>query len=829
MKKALLLLSLFLNILNLQAQNNYSSNIDGEITCQLCPEKNVPFANVAIKGSGIGSAADENGLFIIKDIAPGTYTLTATAVGFKPQEKEVKLNAAQRVNVRFNLEEDHINLSHVVISGTRYEMDRDESPVMVNVIDDHIFKATQSVSLSEGLGFQPGLRIENNCQNCGFMQVRMNGLEGHYSQILVNSRPIFSALQGVYGIDQIPAGMIERVEVVRGGGSALFGGNAIAGTINIITKDPVVNTYQLKSQLQLIDGEVPEYNLNAHISLVSDDLKTGVNLYGIHRQRDFYDANADGFSEITLLENTTLGGKTYLKPNKYSKLNLDFHVINDFRRGGNQFNLPAHQTDVTEQVQHQIAGGGISYEQYNKSMTNKLAAYSTLQIITRDSYYGAGGNLENLNTNEYYQDQDGSFISISDYLRSEWNREPSAEEVALAEDNLRLMLKEKAASYYGKTTDLSWVSGIQFSQSLSKGNFIGGLEYRLNDVLDEMPGYNRLIDQQVSNLGSYLQYEYKPWRKLTILTGLRYDYNHIDGQYNIYESSHQTEVNLHVLNPRLNILYKPRPDLQIRGSYARGFRTPQAFDEDLHIETVGGGAQFIRMGNNLRAETSDAYTLSTELKPQGRQQFSILLEGFYTRLYNPFINVGILDGDNTTPDILEKQNALEDAIVAGINLETRYAPSRKFNLLLGGTAQMARYDQPIELYSSEETDGSSIASDQILRTPNLYSYIVGTYRFNHVWELNLSGNYTGSMQQPYESGLQRPLGIYTTSDFMEINTNISYKIPVNEMNLEIQAGIQNMFNSFQNDFDFGMDRDVAYMYGPVRPRTFILGVKIGNL
>ena len=98
-----------------------------------------------------------------------------------------------------------------------------------------------STDLAKSLSYQSGLRVENNCQNCGFPQVRINGLEGPYSQILINSRPVVSALSGVYGLEQIPVSMIDRVEVVRGGGSALFGANAVGGTINIITKDPVNN------------------------------------------------------------------------------------------------------------------------------------------------------------------------------------------------------------------------------------------------------------------------------------------------------------------------------------------------------------------------------------------------------------------------------------------------------------------------------------------------------------------------------------------------------------------------------------------------------------
>lgn len=103
-----------------------------------------------------------------------------------------------------------------------------EAPTLVNVVDNSIFVKTVSPTLADGLVFQPGVRVENDCQSCGFSQARINGLEGHYSQILIDSRPIFSSLAGVYGLEQIPATMIERVEVVRGGGSALFGASAMS-------------------------------------------------------------------------------------------------------------------------------------------------------------------------------------------------------------------------------------------------------------------------------------------------------------------------------------------------------------------------------------------------------------------------------------------------------------------------------------------------------------------------------------------------------------------------------------------------------------------------
>ena len=94
--------------------------------------------------------------------------------------------------------------------------------------DANIFGDVQS----EGLNFQPGLRIETDCQTCNYSQLRMNGLGGGYSQILINSRPIFSPLTGLYGLEQIPTEMVERIEVVREGASAFYGSSAIGHRSN---------------------------------------------------------------------------------------------------------------------------------------------------------------------------------------------------------------------------------------------------------------------------------------------------------------------------------------------------------------------------------------------------------------------------------------------------------------------------------------------------------------------------------------------------------------------------------------------------------------------
>ena len=144
------------------------------------------------------------------------------------------------VEVNFEIVPDAFMLDQVVVTGSKSEQKRRNSPALVSVAGSKLFDLVGACSLADGLSFQPGVRVENDCQNCGFTQVRINGLDGHYSQILMNSRPVFSALAGVYGLEQIPANMIDRVEIMRGGGSALFGSSAIGGTVNIIDRKSVV-------------------------------------------------------------------------------------------------------------------------------------------------------------------------------------------------------------------------------------------------------------------------------------------------------------------------------------------------------------------------------------------------------------------------------------------------------------------------------------------------------------------------------------------------------------------------------------------------------------
>ncbi|MEN8815833.1 MAG: TonB-dependent receptor [Nonlabens sp.] len=782
--KKIFTLILFFTLTAVIAQTK-ETTISGTVTSTEIP---VSFASIFIKNTSIGTSADENGKYKLK-IPAGIQTITVQSQGFRSQSKTITIIEGINQQLNFALVEDALGLEGIVVSATRNRISKKKAPVIVNVLSPKLFAATQSISIADGLNYQPGVRVETNCQNCGFTQVRLNGLEGQYTQILVNSRPVFSALNSVYGLEQIPVSIIDRVEVVRSGGSALFGSNAIAGTINVITKQPVNNTWEIGSNFSFINGETLDRNVNLNASIVSEDLMSGVTVYGIFRDRDAFDANDDGFTEITKLTNNSLGTKAFIKPNDNSRVGFDFTGIREYRRGGDRLDLAPQFTDITEELDHNTVFTGVDYEIFDDARENSATAYMSVQHTDRDSYYGGLGG-----------------------------RRTRADSL-LANNAL------------GRTTDLALVAGTKYTHNFKRDVITTGIEYQLNDTNDVIPGYNKLVDQEVNSIGLYAQYEWKPFDKFTALVGARMDHVNVDGLYKIQNIERLYNVSETVLNPRLTVLYNINDALQFRGGYARGFRAPQAFNEDLHISSVGGEQRFVILSDNLESEFSNAFTASFNYtKDFNKTQTNFLVEGFYTTLENPFTIVST-GASLSNGSILEETRNGSGAYVAGANFELSISPSSDFSFQAGATIQRSIYDEDQVFF---EADGSTpgeqdIIIDEFVRTPNVYGFLNANWTASKAWQFDITGSYTGSMIAPRVISDSGFLDLVDTDAFLDMTTKLTYHFdPIENFHVELSGGVQNMFNSYQDDFDSGATRDSDYIYGPNRPRTFFIGLKFGD-
>ncbi|MCD7972648.1 MAG: TonB-dependent receptor [Candidatus Azobacteroides sp.] len=661
-----------------------------------------------------------------------------------------------------------------------------------------LLQSTQSTVLGEGLNFCTGLRYENDCQNCGFSQIRMNGLEGPYSQILINSRPIFSGLAGVYGLEFIPANMLERIEVVRGGGSVLYGSNAIAGTVNLILKEPRSNSFEAGISNSLVgtgvsnsNGPANDYTASFNASLVSDDYNTGIAVYGNLRERQLFDANGDGFSEIAPMKNTVIGTRIFHRPSYRNKIALDFFNIREQRDGGNMQDYPLHERDVAEAVKHDMKAGALTFEQYLRK-SDLLSVFASGQYLNRDSYYGAN----------------------------------------------------KSLSDYGNTKDKTYNIGAQYKLVFERSFLVGGVEHTGSYLKDLKLGYpdyehaeigpnyngsqdsiysvphidNTIVsDQSLLTTGAFAQYEIR-LGKIKLLAGARMEHYSIKDKQT--EGSNKSG---NVFVPRASFMYDITPWAQTRLGFSRSYRAPQIFDEDLHIETSGSRQVIHKNAPDLKQENSSSFTLSFDINRNiGNVLAGLLVEGFYTKLHNPFRNeIGEPDENGTV--IYTRVNAEEGASVQGVNIELKVMPLPTLAFNGGLTIQSSRYKQGDENFDEKK----------FFRTPNTYGFFTLDWDFLPDFCLTATGNYTGRMLVPYFGTELAPDsdGELRRSDtFFDAGARIHYNMKLSGgVTVQWFTGIKNIFNSYQKDFDKGIDRDPSYIYGPSSPRTVFFGFKIGNL
>jgi outer membrane receptor for ferrienterochelin and colicins len=732
------------------------ANINGHVI-DAHTNEHLPYVTIFLKGTTIGITTDATGHYFLKDIPVGEFTIVASFVGYKTSEQKITIEPHRTLEINFILEEEPLSLDEVVVSATRNETNKRETGVIVNVLSSKVFDAVACSNMSETMSFQPGLRVETNCGNCGTTQLRINGLEGQYSQILLDSRPIFSSLAAVYGLEQLPIAMIERVEVIRGGGSALFGSNAIGGVVNIITKEPLRNTITLSNTTNILNNGASDINTSLNGSFVSDDHKTGVYLFGMVKNRKHYDRNKDGFSDIPQINSETAGFRGYYCTSPFSRLTAEYHHIHEVRRGGNNFDNPPHEADIAEYLNHRIDGGGLHFNLFSPDNKHRFNIYSSAQYIRRDSYFGA----------------------------------------------------ERYSNNYGNTTDKTFVSGTQYTYSFKRLFFMPaeltvGFEYNYNDLGDTYVNLSRSITQTTHIAGGFIQNEWKT-KQAGILIGIRLDKHNL--------------MNEPVFSPRGTLRYSPNPMLNFRASYSSGYRAPQAYNEDLHIEAVGGTLGLIQLSPNLKPEYSHSISVSADLyRNFGKLQTNLLIEGFYTLLKNVFTIEKT--GEDAQGNIVYMRRNASGATVGGINVEAKLSLPKRFEMQIGYTFQQSRYTKP------ERWSDMLDPQRKMFRSPNSYGYFTSNVNITHDFTVSVFGNYTGTMLVKHtfnEIDMEKH-----TPNFFDVGIKLSYHFHLSKTTeLELNGGVKNIFDSFQKDLDAGQMKDAAYVYGPSFPRMVFLGVKIG--
>ncbi|WP_438963940.1 TonB-dependent receptor [Winogradskyella sp.] len=742
-------------------------SVSGEISSE---GNSMPYTNIYLETTSHGTVSNADGYYEIKNVPANTYTIVVSMTGFKTIRKKVTIEGNTTLN--FNLETEL--LDEIVITGTRTFKRQNNSAVIVNILNSESLNSLQACNLSDGLKFQPGLRVETDCQTCNYTQLRINGLGGGYSQILINGRPIFSPLTGLYGLEQIPVNMIERIETIRGGGSSLYGSSAIGGVVNVITKIPKNDNFEVNYTYQNINSGADDHMVTGNATVISKSEKAGVSLFINNRNRDLYDHNDDNFSELTSLKNNSFGANAFFLPSENQKLEVSFSKLNEYRYGGEMVDRPSYLTQQAEERTHDVVMGSLDYQINFNNDNSSLITYFAGQQTDRDHYTGI-----------FPDDED----EIQNHI-------------------------ENAPYGTSKTTTLQ--GGVQLNHRLN--DFLNGTnvltigsEYLVDDVLDVIDSYNYKIDQTTKNLGTFFQSDWEITQKLNLLSGFRVDSNNL--------------VDNLIVSPRFSLLYKSESNVQLRATWSTGFRAPQAFDTDLHIAFAGGGVSRISLDDDLVEEQSNSFSASINYDKSTENFIAgFTVEGFYTKLKDAFYLNPI--GEDEFGQRFEKQNG-DAAVVQGITIETRANYKRKMQLEAGFTLQTSEFSTAVE------TIEGLAPRREFLRTPNKYGFATLSYIPNNKFNTNLNYVYTGDMLIAHFAGApEQTVNEYkTTPSFHEFSWLTSYRFDIDNIGagLEVFGGIKNIFNAYQDDFDTGKNRDSNYVYGPGMPRTFFIGLRILSL
>jgi len=676
-------------------------------------------------------------------------------------------------------------LDTLVVTGSQVVEPLRDTPVRTEVIEGDLLTNTGTRSLAEAVEYSPGLRVDTGCSNCSVQSIQMLGLPQQYIGILFDGLPNFSTLAGVYGIEQVPAETIGQIEIVKGGGSVLYGPGAVAGVINLIPREPVVSGGEVSASLSAMRGDSfgqpPGGSFFGIYDFVSEDDRFKASVYGGFDRVEPIDRNRDGFTDIAERDLWSGGFRALWRPVDGHSLSFDFFASDEDRRGGDIFtwDLPASAGRITEEIFSRRYVSTLKWQaDWNEAWNSRFAySYSRTE---RDSYYGGTGAL-------------GSPEPASPFFDPTWT----------------------PARGYGETSDdLHFFDALVSYQPCEEHRFTFGSTFETENLVDNQPSVNRTLDETFENFGLYAQHRWKPVEAWTAEYGVRGDFN--------------SEIDDPIFSPRAAVLWSPDPDLRVRGAVSTGFRAPEVFDEDLHISNVGGELQTTFNDPNLEEESSVTVSLSPEW--QINECWRLEVNAFHTWLDDTFVVEP--NDDPATPGVSEfiRTNG-ESSRVFGAELNLGYVKD-DWRIELSWVEQRLEFEDP-QLVLGDPTGAdpadNPIFSGNYVRTPES----LGLLRFSHEgswFDSFVTAKVTGPMDVPRivsDPGTGALIGnrLERSPWFFNIDVGISRDFEVPGGELTASLGVKNLLDDFQDDLEVGVFRDSDYIYGPAFPRTFYTGLR----
>ncbi len=672
-----------------------------------------------------------------------------------------------------------------VSTATRTERLLADVPVRTEVLHGEEIRLRGALDFSRAAELINGLRVESNCQNCNTSEAQMLGLPGAYNQLLFDGVPLLSTLGSVYGLEQIPAALVDTVEVVKGGGSSLYGPGAVAGVINLIPRQPSRGGF-IRYGLDMQKSE-PLHSVDGRGDFTSSDKRVGVAVVGQALRNGALDLNHDGYSEQTRRKQQVVGFQGWYSPTDATTVFFNYLFTHEDRRGGNRLEQPAWLANITEYADTHYHRGGLRLEQAVSDDVDFRVGYSFAHI-KRDSFYGGLGDVV---TDPHHPDFDATELDPG-------NPESAA-----------------ATSYkqYGNTTNPLHYLDTQLNWRLGAHALAFGVQHKHEAIKDEnlnATGKRLMVtsDESFTNTGIFVQDEWTVSEYTDLVLGLRAD-----------KSSSLDRV---VLSPRLALAFQASPRLKLRAGISTGFRAPELFSEDLHVNTLGGSLLHIRNTSGLSEERAVTSLLGMDWRSdaaQPRWTWDATLS--VTQVRDTFVLSNVqADADGT---LYQTRGNASGSKVAGLESNLGWQASPGLRLSGGLAWYRARYDRAQIVFDDTADGGDTmIATRRYLKTPELSGLAQATWSPSPDWDSYIGLKYSGRMHVlNNNTGTLKHTPQFWVTD---IGGTRHFHNSAGG-GLDISFGIRNLFDQRQKDLEVGANRDSDYVYGPRFARAYYASLR----
>ena len=451
------------------AQNNFNCFVKDAASKEI-----IDGVTAKINGNIKATASDSTGKIRFKNLAAGNIKITFSFVGYEELTVDFKIPQADAAAIIY-LQKKENKEEEVIITSSRTNSRIEDLPTKVEVLGSEEVGEENGIkpgNIASLLGDVAGIQIQQTNAATGNADARIQGLPGKYSQILRDGMPLFGGYSGSFSILQIPPLDLKQIEIIKGSSSTLYGGGAIAGLLNLVSKSPKLNSPD--RSITINQSTLKESNLNLFLS--GRNKKAGYTLFGGGTYQRAVDVNKDGFSDVPDLKTIFFHPRLFIFPNEKQTITIGYNLTYEDRNGGDM------------QVLHHTKDSYHRFFIQNKSLRNTVDVISETKLNTNDRLTVKG---------------------TASFFKRDIN-----------------------TNVFGmKANQLSYFSEISYFKKLPKHNLVAGINFSGEKFKKQQPDSTRFNNYVHNTFGVFAQDDWKITDKFIAEAGLRVDYHNVYGGF----------------------------------------------------------------------------------------------------------------------------------------------------------------------------------------------------------------------------------------------------------------------------------------------------------